>query len=150
MVATTQFVGASVGTLLEHDRPCPTAADIDGAARDLLASLSPIGDPFEMPWKFTDGLALFMEWLPEDLSERLLRPDSVRVKNHLEASIVALALEAGVCLQPLTRNDMVRLQHVTERITAQEAWGRQSPYPWDTFAEASLDDCAFFALASPT
>ncbi len=150
MLATTQFVGASVGTLLAHDRPCPSATDIDEAARDLLGSLCPIGDPFEVPWKFTDGISLFVQWLPEDLCERLLHPNVVKVENHLEASIVALALEARVCLQPLSRNDVLRLQHVTERVTAHDAWGRQSPYPWDTFAEASLDDCAFFALASPT
>ena len=150
MVATMRFVGATVDELLKHGDSVSPHADIGDAAEDFLASLEPIGESFEMPWKFAESLDVLSNWLPPELNERLAKPGGCRPENHLEASIVALALEAGVRLQPLTKQDMIRLQHVAQHATENDAWGRQSPYPWDTVASADIEDFDFFALFAPT
>jgi hypothetical protein len=150
MVSTMRFVGATVDELLKHGDNVAAECDITRAADAFLASLEPIGDSFDLPWKFSESLDILQCWLPDDLRERLTKPGGCPPENHLEASIVALALEAGVRLQPLTKNDMQRLQHVAKHATDNAAWGRQSPYPWDTVASASIDDYDFFALFAPT
>lgn len=150
MVATMRFVGATVDELLKHGDNVSDDVDVGDAAEQFLCGLAPIGDSFEMPWKFAESLDVLKSWLPTDLQERLAKPGGCRPENHLEASIVALALEAGVRLQPLSKSDMVRLQHVAHHATECEAWGRQSPYPWDTVASANIEDFDFFALFAPT
>ena len=149
MVATMKFVGATVDELLKHEDVVSSNADVNTAADAFLASLEPIGDSFQMPWKFSESLHVLRDWLPSELNERLAKPGGCLPENHLEASVVALALEAGVQLQPLTKNDMVRLQHVAKHATDNAAWGRQSPYPWDTVADANIEDFDFFALFAP-
>lgn len=150
MVATMRFVGATVDELLKHGDMVSADDDVCRAADDFLSSLAPIGDSFEMPWKFSESLDVLRDWLPGELQERLAKPGGCRPENHLEASIVSLALEAGVRLQPLSRQDMIRLQHVAQYATESDAWGRQSPYPWDTVASADIEDFDFFALFAPT
>ena len=103
-----------------------------------------------MPWKFIESLEALGSFLPDDLRNRLERPGGSAPENHLEACIVALALEAGVSLEPLTKDEMKQLQSVTEHMTENEAWGRRSSYPWDTIAAADLDRFDFFALSAST
>ena len=150
MVSTMRFVGTTVDALLTHQEMASTDDDVALAAKKLLALLEPIGDSFDMPWKFAESLDVLGSWLPSDLRERLNKPGGCRPENHLEASIVALALEAGVRLQPLTKSDMHRLQHIAKHATQNSAWGRQSSYPWDTVAMAHIDEFDFFALSAPT
>ncbi len=150
MVSTMKFVGATVDELLKHGEGLRADDDVVSAAEDLLQSLHPIGDSFDLPWKFTDSLVVLESYLPDDLRERLAKPGSCVPENHLEACVVSLALEAGIRLQPLTRADMVRLQHVAQHATNSDAWGRQSSYPWDTVADAELDEFDFFALCART
>ena len=150
MVLAMKFVGATVDELLKHGENAPADNDVVVAAEALLQSLHPIGDGFDMPWKFADSLDVLEDFLPEDLHDRLTKPGGSTPQNHLEACVVSLALEAGVRLEPLTKADMVRLQHVAQHATEHEAWGRQSPYPWDTVANASLSEYEFFALCART
>jgi len=150
MVSTMRFVGATVDELLKHTQAPHAGGDVADAAAAFLASLEPIGESFDVPWKFSDSLDVLCEWLPEDLSYRLAQPGGYPSQNHLEACIVALALEAGVALQPLSKTEMRRLQHTARHATNCSAWGRQSPYPWDTVAVADIDSFDFFALSSPS
>lgn len=150
MVSTMKFVGATVGELLTHASGSAVDGDVTSAAERLLESLEPIGASFDVPWKFNDSLDVLCEWLPFELRERLMHPGGHRPENHLEACLVALALEAGVALEPLTRTEMLRLQQTAEHATSCAAWGRQSPYPWDTVAKADIDGYDFFALATPS
>lgn len=150
MVSTMKFVGATVEELLKHTHAPDADGDVAAAAAAFLATLEPIGDSFDVPWKFGDSLDVLCEWLPEELRDRLLSPGGSPPENHLEACIVALALEAGVSLQPLSKTEMRRLQHTALHATNCAAWGRQSPYPWDTVATADIDSFDFFALSSPT
>ena len=150
MVLTMKFVGATVDELLKHTRGPRSDRDIATAASEFLASLEPIGEPFDVPWKFSDSLEVLCNWLPDDLSDRLMKPGGTAPENHVEACIVALALEAGVTLQPLTKTEMLRLQHTAKYATKCAAWGRQSSYPWDTVAVADIGSYDFFALSSPT
>lgn len=150
MVSTMKFVGATVGELLKHGESLRADDDVVSAAEDLLQSLHPIGDAFDLPWKFSDSLEVLESYLPDDLRERLEKPGGFVPENHLEACVISLALEAGIRLQPLSKADMVRLQHIAQHATSCEAWGRQSPYPWDTVAVAELDDFDFFALCAQT
>ena len=150
MVLAMKFVGATVDELLKHGENAQADNDVVDAAEAFLQSLHPIGDAFDMPWKFTDSLDVLHDFLPEELHDRLSKPGSSAPQNHLEACVVALALEAGVRLEPLTKSDMVRLQHVAQHATERAAWGRQSPYPWDTVASASLNEFEFFALCART
>ena len=150
MVDNMRFVGGTVDDLRRHGGPANVGNDISDAAEAFLASLEPIGDDFELPWKFSESLEVLASFLPEDLINRLERPGGSLPTNHLEACFVALALEGGVRLEPLTKAEMQRLQHVTDHMTRNEAWGRQSPYPWDTVAAANLEKYDFFALSSAT
>ncbi len=150
MVALMRFVGATVDDLRKHGQSPGESGNIAEAAETFLASLEPIGDDFELPWKFAESLEVFADFLPQDLCERLEHPGGTKPVNHLEACFVALALEGGICLEPLTKAEMQRLQHVTEQMTESNAWGRQSPYPWDTVAAADIDKYDFFALSSAT
>jgi len=150
MVSGMKFVGATVDELLKHGENVPAHDGVVEAAEALLQSLHPIGDEFEMPWKFGDSLDVLESWLPEDLLDRLSKPGGSKPANHLEACVVSLALEAGIRLEPLTRGQMVRLQHIAHHATEQDAWGRQSSYPWDTVATADLADFEFFALCART
>lgn len=150
MVSTMKFVGATVDELLKHSAGSRSNGDVADAAADFLAALQPIGESFDVPWKFSDSLEVLCNWLPDDLRERLTRPGCSTPENHLEASIVALALEAGVTLQPLSKSEMLRLQHTATYATKCSAWGRQSPYPWDTVATADIESYDFFALSAPT
>ncbi|MFT7476047.1 MAG: hypothetical protein ACI81L_002995 [Verrucomicrobiales bacterium] len=145
-----RFVGATVDELLKHGESVAAEDDVSAAADDFLASLQPIGDSFHMPWKFNESLEVLEDWLPPDLRDRLTRPGGSKPENHLEACVVALALEAGVRLQPLTKGDMQRLQHIAQHATRRSAWGRQSSYPWDTVATADIESYDFFALFAPT
>lgn len=150
MVSTMKFVGATVDELLKYaNAPC-IDGDVAAAAARFLASLEPIGASFDVPWKFSDSLDVLHEWLPADLRDRLMRPGGHRPENHLEACLVALALEAGVALEPLSKTEMLRLQQTAEHATNCAAWGRQSSYPWDTVAIANIDSYDFFALATPS
>lgn len=150
MVSTMKFVGATVDELLKHTHGPPSDADIATAAAEFLASLEPIGEPFDVPWKFSDSLEILRNWLPHELSDRLTKPGESPPENHVEACIVALALEAGVSLQPLSKSEMLRLQHTARYATKCSAWGRQSSYPWDTVAFADIESYDFFALSCPT
>jgi len=149
MIPSTGFVGATIDMLLDYESTTTSGSDIALAAEEFLAALSPIGDPFEMPWKLVESLYVLQPCMPEPLSSRLMNPGSTPAANHLEASVRALALEAGACLEPLTKQEMLRIQHGARRATEDERWGRQSPHPWDTVAEAELDECRFFALCVP-
>jgi hypothetical protein len=150
MVSTMKFVGATVDELLKHANGAPSDKDIATTAAEFLASLVPIGEPFDVPWKFSDSLEVLCNWLPDDLRERLAKPGGTPPENHVEACIIALALEAGVTLQPLSKTEMLRLQHTARHATECAAWGRQSSYPWDTVAVADIESYDFFALSSPT
>ena len=150
MVETMRFVGATVDDLRKHGQSPGQSGNIAAAAEEFLASLEPIGEDFELPWKFAESLEMLAGFLPEDLCERLERPGASTPENHLEACIVALALEGGIRLEPLTKAEMQRLQHVTDHMTRSDAWGRQSSYPWDTVAAADLEKYDFFALSSAT
>lgn len=150
MVEHMRFVGASVDDLRKHGQSPGRNGDIAEAAEAFLASLDPIGDDFELPWKFTESLEMLADFLPKELCDRLEHPGASKPENHLEACLIALALEAGVRLEPLTKSEMQRLQHVTDHMTKSDAWGRQSSYPWDTVAAADLDKYGFFALTSAT
>ena len=143
----TMFVAATVETLLHH-RSVSKDASVVGAARELISALDPIGEPFDVPWKLFQSLDVLDEFVPDDLTDRLLNPGAKPPRNHLEASVVALAQEAGVRLEPLTKLDMQYLQHGTRKLTETDGWGRQSPYPWDTLAAIDLEPWRFFALAS--
>jgi len=145
-----KFVGASVEELLKHAQAPLCSSDVGTAAEAFLASLEPIGEAFDVPWKFDDSLDVLCEWLPDELRDRLSKPGGCPPENHLEACIVALALEAGVALQPLSKSEMRRLQHTALHATKCSAWGRQSSYPWDTVAVADIDAYDFFALSSPS
>lgn len=142
-----QFVGGSVDSLLQHGGQPKPDDDLSGAAEALLSLLHPIGESFDMPWKFADSIDVLGQLLPSDLAERLSDPGRRTPQNHLEACVRALALEVGVCLEPLTKNEMLRLQHIAQHATDQDLWGRQSPYPWDTVADADLADLNFFAFS---
>lgn len=144
-----RFVAATVDELLRHSEG-PCSSDLEQAAEALLSTLTPIGEEFEVPWKFTESLEVLAEFMPEDLRLRLETPGASCPENHLEASLVALALEAGVRLEPLTKHEMLRIQHLSEHLTKNERWGRQSPYPWDTVAQADIDEFNFFALSVAT
>ena len=150
MVSTMKFVGATVDELLKHSNSTRPNGDVADAAAEFLAALQPIGESFDVPWKFSDSLEVLCNWLPDELRDRLTRPGCSTPENHLEASIVALALEAGVALQPLSKSEMRRLQHTATHATKCSAWGRQSSYPWDTVAAADIDPYDFFALSAPT
>lgn len=150
MVSTMKFVGATVDALLRHAQAPAPGTDVDVAAAEFLASLEPIGEAFDVPWKFGESLDVLCEWLPDDLRDRLSSPGGCPPENHLEACVVALALEAGVALQPLSKAEMRRLQHTAMHATRCDAWGRQSPYPWDTVATADIERFDFFALSSPS
>ena len=150
MVIAMRFVGANVADLLSHDHFANSGPDVVSDAEHFLRAFEQIGDPFDLPWKFTESLEILRSWLPRDLERRLFEPGQTTPENHLEASIVALALEAGVRLQPLTRSEMRRLQHVVQHASTNDAWGRQSSYPWDTVASAQLDNFDFFALSAPS
>ena len=63
---------------------------------------------------------------------------------------MALALEGGIRLEPLTRLEMQRIQHLSNHLTKKAGWGRQSSYPWDTVASADLGTFDFFALSATT
>ena len=147
MVCNMRFVGATVEDLVRHGES-PENSDVGDAAEAFLATLEPIGDDFDLPWKFNESLEALANFLPDDLRNRLERPGGSTPENHLEACIVALALEAGVCLEPLTKDEMERLQQATEHMTESDAWGRRSSYPWDTIAAADLDRFDFFALSA--
>ena len=144
----TMFVAATVETLLNHrsvtEKPC-----VERAANELLSAFDQVGEPFDVPWKLFQSLDVLDAWVPEDLTQRLMHPGESRPENHLEASVVALAREGGVRLEPLTLSDMLRLQHGTRKLTETQGWGRRSPHPWDTVAAADLDAWRFFALAVP-
>jgi len=150
MAATMQFVGGSVNALLQHGGDLRPADDILHAAEEMLALLQPIGASFDMPWKFTESLDVLGKYLPDGLAERLQDPGRSRAENHFEACLRSLALEAGVCLEPLTKSEMMRLQHVARHATDRDMWGRQSPYPWDTVADADLLGLNFFAFSVGT
>lgn len=150
MVETMRFVGSTVDDLRKSgDMPCD-GQDLENTVEAFLASLEPIGDDFELPWKFAESLGLFADFLPGDLINRLEHPGGSPPANHLEACFIALALEGGVRLEPLTQTEMARLQHVTSHMMESKGWGRQSPYPWDTIAAADLEKFDFFALSSAT
>lgn len=144
-----RFVGGSVDELRKHGQS-PAGSDVVASAEAFLATLNPIGEDFELPWKFTESLEVLAEFMPQDLRTRLESPGSRRPENHLEASLVALALEAGIRLEPLTKHEMKRIQHLTDHLTRNDKWGRQSPYPWDTVATADIDQFDFFALTVAT
>ncbi len=149
MVDNMRFVGAAVEELVRH-RTSPGGGDVIVRAETFIEALEPIGDDFDLPWKFTESLQVLSDFLPTDLCHRLEHPGGTMPTNHLEACFVALALEAGVSLEPLTKTEMQRLQHVTKHMTETSGWGRQSPYPWDTIAEADIDRFDFFALTAET
>lgn len=148
MASATRFVGATVETLLDYTSAPTEGTDIVTAAEDFLAALTPIGDPFEIPWKLEESLDVLQQWLPDDLVERLLNPGTTPPVNHVEASVLALAREAGVQLEPLTKADMDRLRYGARRATEANTWGRQSSHPWDTVIEAELDSSWFFAFCT--
>jgi len=149
MVSTMGFVGADVDTLLKYRDVLTTGSDIAQAAQEFLAELTPIGDPFEAPWKLVESLGLLDSWVPEPLTHRLLNPGGSVPENHLEAIIVSLAREAGVYVEPLTRQDMARLQHGVRQLDETGGWGRQSSHPWDTLTDDALDEWRFYALCVP-
>lgn len=149
MVSTMRFVGATVDTLLAHTSVHTGGSEIGKAATEFLAALTPIGDPFEVPWKLGESLEVLDPWVPETLVSRLLHPGTTPPVNHLEASALSLAREAGMCLEPFTPADMHRLQHGVRRAIQSQTWGRQSPHPWDTIAEAGIDSSWFVALLVP-
>ena len=149
MVSNMRFVGASVDELRTHGEGSCNG-DVVAAAEALLATLDPIGDEFEVPWKFVESLEVLTEYMPADLRTRLEEPGARCPENHLEASLVALALEAGIRLEPLTKPEMKRIQHLTDHVTKNERWGRHSSYPWDTVADADIDQYDFFALTVAT
>lgn len=150
MVSTMKFVGATVDELLKRSIDTRSQEDVEAAAAEFLDALQPIGESFDVPWKFSDSLDVLRMWLPDDLRDRLTRPGSSVPENHLEACVVALALEAGVTLQPLSKSEMTRLQHTAKYATKCAAWGRQSSYPWDTVATADIEGFDFFALSAPS
>lgn len=145
-----RFVAATVDDLRKLGSTPSERNDIASAAEAFLASLEPIGDDFELPWKFAESLEVLADFVPRDLVDRLERPGASLPTNHLEACFIALALEGGVRLEPLTKAEMRRLQHATEHMSRNEAWGRQSAYPWDTVAAADLEGYDFFALSAAT
>ena len=145
-----RFVAATVDELRKLGGGPGERDDVASAAEEFLASLEPIGEDFELPWKFAESLEVLADFVPRDLVERLERPGGSPPSNHLEACFIALALEGGIRLEPLTKAEMLRLQHATEHMTRNEAWGRQSAYPWDTVAAADLDGYDFFALSAAT
>lgn len=147
MVIDMMFVGATVEELLAV--VSPTGDSVDDTARRLLEQLEPIGEPFEVPWQFADALEVFGDQLPSELHRRLATPGEDAPANHLEACTVALALEAGVTLQPLTPSDIRRIQHCVSHTIDRGGFGRQSPHPWDSIAEAVIDAYDFFALSIP-
>lgn len=149
MIATMGFFGATVDTLLEHGHVTATGHGVDTAAEDFLAALTPIGEPFAVPWKLFESLQVLSAWVPEPLAERLSNPGITPPTNHLEASVLSLAREADSCLEPLTKNEMHRIQHGVRKATDANDWGRHSPYPWDTVAQADIATWGFFALRTP-
>ena len=149
MVSTMRFVGAPVDALLEFDDAKSLGTDIATAASELLAALNPVGDPFELPWKLKESLSVLDPWVPADLEMRLLNPGMSVPSNHLEATVLSLAREGGVCLEPLSAADIGRMQHGAQQAIQAGVWGRQSPHPWDTLAEAEVDPSWFYAFAAP-
>ena len=103
-----RFVGASVDALLEFDDANSFGTDVASAASVLLATLNPLGDPFEVPWKLKESLSVLDPWVPADLEMRLLNPGMSVPSNHLEATVLSLAREGGVCLEPLSAADIGR------------------------------------------
>ncbi len=150
MVDTMRFVGSTVDELRKLGSGPSERQDVAAAAEAFVASLEPIGEDFELPWKLAESLEVLAGFVPQDLLQRLERPGGSPPSNHLEACFVALALECGIRLEPLTKAEMQRLQHATQHMTQNEAWGRQSPYPWDTVAAADIDRYDFFALSAAT
>ena len=108
-----------------------------------------IRDRFEVPWKLKESLSVLDPWVPADLEMRLLNPGMSVPSNHLEATVLSLAREGGVCLEPLTAADVRRMQHGAQQAIEAGVWGRQSPHPWDTLAEADVDPSWFYAFAAP-
>ena len=149
MVSTMRFVGAPVDALLEFDDAKSLGTDVATAASELLAALNPVGDPFELPWKPKESLSVLDPWVPADLEMRLLNPGMSVPSNHLEATVLSLAREGGVCLEPLSAADIRRMQHGAQQAIQAGVWGRQSPHPWDTLAEAEVDPSWFYAFAAP-
>lgn len=149
MVCNMRFVGSTVDDLVKHGDTPPKSC-VELAAGTLISSLQPIGENFDLPWKFNESLEVLANFLPRGLIARLERPGASTPVNHLEACVVALALEGGVRLEPLTKNEMQRLQHVSDHMTKSDGWGRQSPYPWDTVAAADIEKFDFFALSAVT
>ena len=145
-----EFVGTTVDELIAHTKVCGAEVSVSDAAEEFLQALQPIGRPFDIPWTFAETLDVFAGQLPTHLRTVLTEPGSGPSENHLEACAVALALEAGVTLQPLTGADMRRLQHTASHALESSSWGRRSPYPWDTVAAARLDEYDFFALRANT
>ena len=146
MVHPMEFVGTTVDALLAHTRVLTPGGCVVTAANQLLEAMEPIGRPFDVPWTFTESLDVFSDQLPAHLRSALEAPGNAPTENHLEACAVSLALEVGVTLQPLTLSDMRRLQHTAAHALQSAAWGRRSPYPWDTVATADLEQFEFFAL----
>lgn len=149
MVSTMRFVGAPVETLLANMSGTTRSSDIATAAQQLFEALTPVGEPFEVPWKLQESLGVLSAWIPANLEMRLLNPGMRVPSNHLEASVLSLAREGGVCLEPFTAADLQRLQHGARRAIDAGDWGRQSPHPWDTLAAAQLDAEWFFAFSAP-
>lgn len=149
MTTTMGFFGATVDTLLEHRHVTACGTEIDTAAEDFLAALTPIGDPFAVPWKLFESLQILSAWVPEPLAKRLSSPGLTAPVNHLEASMLSLVREVDSCLEPLTKADMHRIQHGVQCAIDADDWGRHSPYPWDTVAQADIDSWGFFALHVP-
>jgi len=146
MVHSMEFVGTTVDELLTHTRVLTPGGCVVGAAHRLLEAMEPIGQPFDMPWLFTESFDVFADQLPAHLRCALEEPGSTPTENHLEACAVSLALEAGVTLQPLRPTDMRRLQHTAAHALQSAEWGRRSPHPWDSVAAADLHRFEFFAL----
>ncbi|MGI9606161.1 MAG: hypothetical protein ACR2P0_08485 [Acidimicrobiales bacterium] len=141
-----KFVGSTVDQLLELTE---CNGDIRRSAERLVDALDPIGEPFDVPWTYQESLEVFADKLPRELRARLENPGSRPAENHLEACAVALALEAGVRLQPLSKSDMQRLQHTVVHATNSPEWGRRSSYPWDRLANACLEQHDFFGVTVP-
>ena len=149
MISTMRFVGAPVETLLEHTAETARGSDTDAAAERLLGNLVTVGEPFEVPRKLQESLAVLSPWIPAGLELRLLNPGMRVPSNHLEASVLALAREGGVCLETFSAADLRRLQHGAQRAIQAGTWGRQSPHPWDVLADADIDSDWFFAFSAP-
>ena len=149
MVSTMRFVGIPVDGLLDFASERRSNSDAATAAHDLLEALKPVGEGFEVPWKLKESLMVLSPWIPADLEMRLLNPGMSVPTNHLEASILSLAREGGACLEPLSANDLHRMQAGILAAIEADDWGRQSPHPWDTLAEAQVHPTWFYAFSAP-